>query len=64
MLIPVRCLSCGKPVAGQWDEYKRRTEAGEDAKRVLDDLGMERICCRRMFIGNFEPIKDIGRFKR
>ena len=38
MIIPVRCFSCGKPIAQLWEEFKERTEKGEDAKKVLDQL--------------------------
>jgi DNA-directed RNA polymerase subunit N len=44
MIIPVRCLSCGKPIGQLWEEYKKRVDAGEDTGKVLDDLGLERYC--------------------
>ena len=37
-MIPVRCLSCGKVVSAYYEEYQKRTEEGEDPKKVLDDL--------------------------
>jgi DNA-directed RNA polymerase subunit N len=42
MIIPIRCFSCGKPIAHLWEDFKKRTEAGEDAGKVLDELGLER----------------------
>ena len=39
-MIPVRCLSCGKVVSAYFEEYQKRTEEGEDPKKVLDDLGI------------------------
>ncbi len=64
MIIPVRCFSCGKPIAQFWDEYKERTGKGEERKKVLDELGVERYCCRAMFLGNVELIDTTARFKK
>ncbi|WP_406534583.1 DNA-directed RNA polymerase subunit N [Methanobrevibacter sp.] len=54
-MIPIRCLSCGKPVSAYFDEYNKRVnENGEKSKDVLDDLGLTRYCCRRMLISHVE----------
>ena len=31
-MIPIRCLSCGKPVSAYFDEYNKRVAAGEKSK--------------------------------
>jgi DNA-directed RNA polymerase subunit N len=54
MIIPVRCFSCGRVVASAWEDFARRTRAGEDPEAVLDSLGLERYCCRRMLIANID----------
>ena len=64
MIIPIRCLSCGKPVAQLWAQYKERTEKGEDAKKVLDDLGLTRYCCRALFMGHVDLLQDLAEFKK
>ena len=64
MIIPVRCFSCGKPVGQFWEEFKERTQKGENPKKVLDDLGMERACCRAMFLGHTDLIELVGKFKK
>ncbi len=65
MMMPVRCFSCGAVVADKWEEYDRRVnKSNEDPGKVLDDLGVKRFCCRRMFLGNLELIDEfmpIGR---
>ncbi|ADZ09063.1 RNA polymerase, N/8 Kd subunit [Methanobacterium lacus] len=53
-MIPVRCISCGKVVSAYFDEYQKRTAEGEDPKKVLDDLGVTKYCCRRMLIAHVE----------
>ncbi|MFH1786401.1 MAG: DNA-directed RNA polymerase subunit N [archaeon] len=62
MIIPIRCYTCGKPVAHLWEDYKRRVDAGEDAKKVLDDLGVDRYCCRRMLLTHVNLIEEVMRF--
>jgi len=69
VIIPVRCFTCGKVVAPayeefikRYDEYKKAVDAGEkpkeNPKKILDDLGLERYCCRRMIISHVDLIKD------
>jgi len=62
MIVPVRCYTCGKPVGAYWEEFKKRVDGGEDAKKVLDEMGMTRYCCRRMFISHSELIDKIMKF--
>ncbi len=64
MIIPVRCFSCGKPIGHLWEEYKKRVEEGQNAKKVLDELGLERPCCRAMFLGHTDLIELVGKFKK
>ena len=62
MLIPVRCWSCGKVVAHLYDQFKNAVDTGEDPSRVLDDIGLERYCCRRMYVGHIELIDEVSPF--
>lgn len=64
MIIPVRCFGCGKPVAHLWEEYKKRVDKGESAKEVMDDLGLERYCCRGLFLGHVDSIDTVAHFKK
>jgi DNA-directed RNA polymerase subunit N len=64
MIIPVRCFSCGKPVAHLYEEFKKRTEKGEDPKKVLDELGLERYCCRALFISHVDLLEVTSKFKK
>ncbi len=64
MIIPVRCFSCGKPIGQLWEEYAKRTQAGEDAGKVLDDLGVERYCCRAALLGHADMLPEIAKFKK
>jgi DNA-directed RNA polymerase subunit N len=60
MIIPVRCFTCGKVVGSAYPEYKKRISMGEAPQQVLDDLGLERYCCRRMIISHANLIEEIS----
>ncbi|NYT17815.1 MAG: DNA-directed RNA polymerase subunit N [Methanomicrobiales archaeon] len=47
-MIPVRCFTCGKVIY---------------PKRILDDLDIERYCCRRMFLTHKEIIDDLNPYQ-
>lgn len=64
MIINIRCLSCGKPIAHLWANYKERTAKGEDPGKVMTELGLERYCCRALFMGHVDLLKDISEFKK
>lgn len=64
MIIPVRCFSCGKPIGQLWEEYKRRVDAGEDTSKVLNELGLERYCCRAALLGHADMLPQVAKFKK
>ena len=64
MIIPVRCFGCGKPIGHLWEQYNKRAESGEEPAKVLDDLGIERYCCRAAFLGHADMLPEITKFKK
>nr|MBA4404701.1 DNA-directed RNA polymerase subunit N [Nanoarchaeum sp.] len=64
MIIPIRCFSCGKPIGQLWESYVDRVKAGEDPKKVMDELGLKRFCCRALFLGHIDLLEDIAKFKK
>lgn len=64
MIIPIRCFSCGKPVGHLFEEFKERVDKGENQKKALDAVGLERYCCRGVFLGHVELIDLAGEFKK
>jgi len=62
VLIPVRCWSCGKVIAHKYEEYQNAIAEGKDAGEVLDDLGFNLYCCRRMFVGHIDLIDEVAPF--
>ena len=64
MIIPIRCISCGKPIAHLWKKYKERAEKGEEAGEVLKEIGLERYCCKAVFLGQVDLIQEVAKFKK
>ena len=62
IIIPVRCMTCGKPLAGLWEKYKERVAKGEKPGKVLDDLGVKRYCCRALFLTQKDIIDKVSRY--
>lgn len=63
-LRPIRCFSCGKLLADKFEEFDERVKKGEDPKRVLDDLGLTRYCCRAAMLTSIDLMDEIAKFKR
>jgi len=59
VLVPVRCFTCGNLVADKFEEYQNRVKSGEEPAKILDSLGIERYCCRRMMLTTLETIQQV-----
>ena len=59
MLIPVRCFTCGNLIADKYDDFQNKIKSGEEPDKVLDSLGFERYCCRRMLLTTVETIQQV-----
>ena len=59
MLIPVRCFTCGNLIADKFNDYQTKVKAGENPKKVLNDLAINRYCCRRMLLTTVETIQQV-----
>ena len=69
VIIPVRCFTCGKIISDVYKDYQKRYEdykkavdygkkPKETPKQILDNLGIERYCCRRMILTHIDLIGD------
>ena len=66
MMVPVRCFTCGNVVGEHWEEFKARTreaEEPEDPETVLDELGVERHCCRRMIVSHKDLVDVVSPYQ-
>ena len=59
MLVPVRCFTCGNLIADKFDDYQTKLKTGENPEKVLNDLGINRYCCRRMLLTTVETIQQV-----
>ena len=59
MLIPVRCFTCGNLIADKFNDYQTKVKAGENPEKVLNDLVINRYCCRRMLLTAVETIQQV-----
>ena len=64
MIIPVRCFGCGKPIGQLWGEYEKRVGSGEESGKAMDELGLERYCCRATMLGHADMLPEISKFKK
>lgn len=56
-------MSCGKVISDKWEEFQERTEDGEDKGDVLDDLGVEKYCCRTIFLTHVDTMEEAAEHK-
>jgi DNA-directed RNA polymerase I, II, and III subunit RPABC5 len=63
MIIPVRCFTCGKVIGNKWEKYQELIAEYEE-KDVLDMLGMNRYCCRRMLLTNVDLINKLMNYTK
>ncbi|BFI73064.1 DNA-directed RNA polymerase subunit N [Nanoarchaeota archaeon] len=64
MIIPIRCFTCGKPIGHLWEKYNDLLNQGKSPKEALDELGLERVCCRQVFLGHVQQIETIAKLKK
>ena len=65
MIIPVRCWSCNKPIGHLWEDFITKTEnKKKNVKKILDELGLDRYCCRSMFLGHVDLLETAAQFKK
>ena len=70
----MRCFTCGKVISQEYEEFKKRfdiykkaVDAGEEPKEtpkdILNDLGIERYCCRRMIITHVDLLSEAAPYE-
>lgn len=63
-LIPVRCFTCNKIIGNKDIKYNKYLESGMTPKEALDKMGVNRICCRRIFLGHVNIIDKLLLFPK
>ncbi|KAF2262632.1 hypothetical protein CC78DRAFT_519859 [Lojkania enalia] len=63
MIIPVRCFSCGKVTGDLWERYLELIEEkGIPDGEAMDQLGLQRYCCRRMILTHVDLIEKLLKY--
>jgi len=63
MIIPVRCFTCGKVIGDIWDKYVELNEI-QPTEDTLNQLGLNKMCCRRMMITHVNLIDKIIKYNK
>ncbi len=59
MIIPVRCFTCGNVIGDKYEKFQDRVDQGQDPEEVLDDLGLNRYCCRKTVLTHADLIDEV-----
>ena len=62
MLFPVRCFTCGKVISQKYDLYKQLKDAGMPIPALYKEIGITKMCCKRMFSGHVEVYEHIEKY--
>ncbi|MEM3342222.1 MAG: DNA-directed RNA polymerase subunit N [Thermoplasmata archaeon] len=62
MIVPVRCFSCGKVIGSLYETFRMKVKQGQSPKEVLDELGLDRYCCRSIMISHVDLIDEVIHF--
>ncbi|MBD3210223.1 DNA-directed RNA polymerase subunit N [Candidatus Micrarchaeota archaeon] len=63
MEFPVRCFTCGAVIAQHYEKYRELLkDKGPEA--ALDELGLDRFCCRRMFLAHVDLVDRVLKYPR
>jgi DNA-directed RNA polymerase I, II, and III subunit RPABC5 len=61
-MIPVRCYTCNSLVANVFIPYDKMIRSGQTCQEALEALNVQRMCCRRMFLGYVDITSDLIRY--
>ena len=63
MMVPIRCFSCGSLIAEYYEDFKKLADK-KGADKALNELGFDRLCCRRMFLSTHEFIDELIKYQK
>ena len=64
MYFPIRCFTCGAVIADKYEEYAKRVKEGKNPAKVLEEMEIDRYCCRRMFLSHVEVMDKIVKYRK
>jgi DNA-directed RNA polymerase subunit N len=64
MYFPIRCFTCGAVLGQYYEDYAKQVKDGKNPAKVLGEMGIDRYCCRRMFLSHVEVMDKIMRYRK
>ena len=61
-MFPIRCYTCNATIAHKHPDFERARLSGRTAKETLDEMGVTRMCCRRMFLSHVDLTRQQTQF--
>ena len=61
-MFPVRCYTCNALLGHKHAAYAAQTRSGTAPRDALAHLEVDRMCCRRMFLGHIDLMEDRLRY--
>ena len=61
-MFPVRCYTCNSTIGQHFPSFRDARRQGVSVGAYLDEIGLRRLCCRRMFLGHVDNIEDQIKF--
>jgi len=62
MIFPVRCFTCGKVISQKYTTYVTLQEAGMPIPEIYNEIGIRKLCCKRMFCTHVEAIDHFAKY--
>ena len=62
MIIPVRCFTCNKVIAHLDKKFTELQNAEMPNDIIFQELGIRRICCKRMFLTSLDVCEHLGQY--
>ena len=56
---PIRCVTCNAVL--HFERFDRQAQNDGGAKAALDEMGVRRFCCRRMYISHPRDLEELLR---
>ncbi|WP_449463617.1 DNA-directed RNA polymerase subunit N [Tardisphaera miroshnichenkoae] len=48
----------------KWEDYQKAVASGEEPSKALDELGIKRYCCRRMFLTYYDLAEQVLEYSK
>ena len=64
MYFPIRCFTCGLVIGHLYEGYEKEVKEGKNPAEVFGGMGIDRYCCRRMFLSHVGVMDKIVKYRK